>query len=401
MVAICSEIGYRRTRVSDLISTAGVSRATFYSYFPNKERCFLETLDELIAAGLRATSKPGPEGAPLEERARRGARTFAELLVRQPAAARLCLVESYAAGPAALERVDGAMKGFERLLAYLFERLPGEGEMPPMLVSALVGGIRKMIHSRLHRHTERELIDLLPAVLDLDLTYRPPCRPLRYGGARKRPAAPRGPAAAEPRDKIERATLAVVAEDGFGEAAIADIASRAGVSLTTFYAQFDGKEEALERALESSRTRLWATSEPVFRRASSWPEAIRDGIESAFGFYEAEPDYARVATTDVYAAGATELERLEISIERLSAFVEGGYDLDKAIPPIAREAIPSAMYSMLCQRVTEEGTDGLRELTPCATYLVLAPFIGPREATAMANRPSRAGRPAPVASPDG
>ena len=385
MVAVATEIGYGRTRVSDLTAMAGVSRTTFYRYFAHKEECFLATLDELIEAALSFTAQQVSRQGGWEERARRGVDAFTSLIVRQPAAARLCLVESYAAGPAATDRVDAAMSGFEQLMAYVFSQNPeGGDEMPPLLVSALIGGVRKIAHSRLHRRAEPELIELLPEVLELDMSYRPPPEPLRDVVPHREPAILRN-RRAEAAERIERATLACVAEHGIDDAAISEIASRAEVSLTTFYSQFDGKEEALEGALLSGRMYLQAASEPAFRRGHTWPEAICAGLEAFFGFYESEPDFARVATTHVYGAGATELERMDRSIEAWREFLEGGYELSPGVSPVAREAIPCAVYSLLCQRVSSKGTARLRELTPVATYLVLAPFLGAEQAGAVAN----------------
>lgn len=399
MVAVAAEVGYGRTRVADLIELAGVSRATFYGYFENKEECFLATVDEIVAAALVATREEAERSGTLEERARRAVRAYATMVASQPAAARLCLVESYAAGPAAVERVDRALAGFEELISRLFAEPAGGATMPPELVSALTRAVRKIVHTRLHRRSEGELVELLPEVVDLLLTYRPPPRPLAVPSEAGAPGAPGAPIAAgdeepgdlAPAERIERATLELVAEHGVAEAPIAAIASRAGVSLSTFYVEFEGREAALEAALESARGRAWKSAEPAIRASRDWPHAIRAGLEAVLAFHEREPDFSRVVTGDVYAAGAAELERLDRSIERLAIFLEGGYELSPAVAPAAREAIPSAIYAMLCERVASAGPEGLRELTPLATYLVLAPFVGPEEACAVAGAEHPAG----------
>ena len=397
MVAVATTNGYADTRVADVIEVAGVSRATFYGYFANREDCFLATLERIVAGALETTREQVGSQGTGAERARRALEVFAELVVGQPAAARLCLVESYAAGPAAIERVDTAMAGFEQLIGYVFEQMPDQGKMPEELVSALTGAIRKIVHTRLHRGTEEELVGLLPEVLDLLVSYRPPPRPLVATPFERPPAAETDRHSLPAGERIERATLERVAADGPATAAIASIAAVAGVSLSTFYAQFGGKERALELALDHARARLWAAVEPAVRASNDWPEAVRGGLDALFGFHEVEPDFSRVVTADVYAAGAGELERLDRSIERMRPFLEGGYELSPQVTPAAREVIPSAMYSMLRARVADRGTERLRELTPLATYLVLrrssAQTRRSRRRRARSRTPHRSARP--------
>lgn len=44
-----SEKGYRKTRVTDIISSLGIATMTFYRYFPGKRQLFLEVVDSIVA----------------------------------------------------------------------------------------------------------------------------------------------------------------------------------------------------------------------------------------------------------------------------------------------------------------------------------------------------------------
>ena len=100
MVASVATKGYRATTLADLAEISGVSTRTFYDLFGDKRACFLATLEAVIGAAVGvAAGVAADEGlGGWEERARAGSRTFAELIVAQPAAARVCLVEAFAAG---------------------------------------------------------------------------------------------------------------------------------------------------------------------------------------------------------------------------------------------------------------------------------------------------------------
>jgi AcrR family transcriptional regulator len=390
-VAVTTSKGYGKTSIADLVEVAGVSRTTFYKYFADKEECFLATLDQIISAVMGVTaSRVRGEGS-WEERAEAGMASFAELLVIQPAAARLCLVETYAAGPEATRRVDQALAGFQELTDYVFEQLPGREGMPAEMTRAMVGGLRKLIHSRLHRHTEAALVELVPELTELALSYFPPPRPLRTP-PRRRPASPMPSPEQrleDPGERIIRATLEMIATKGYGETAVADIAAAAGVSLRTFYEYFDGKAEALHNAFYGGRLRLLAAMLPTFERERDWPEAIRAAFDMALSFLESEADFTRVATVEIYTAGSAALERLELALEAIQPFLEGGFERAPQVPAVAREAIPSILYSMLCERVRTHGPEDLRGMAPLATYIALAPFVGADEACRVANGEKR------------
>jgi len=100
------EAGYGATTVADVLRRAGVSRETFYQHFSSKQDCFLQTFDA-AAAGLLAVLDGDARALREASRAERFERLFGrylDLIVESPAYARLFLVESYAAGPAAIER---------------------------------------------------------------------------------------------------------------------------------------------------------------------------------------------------------------------------------------------------------------------------------------------------------
>jgi AcrR family transcriptional regulator len=387
VVAVTTTKGYGETTVADLLEMAGVSRTTFYRYFATKEECFLATLDAILdaAVGVTASRIRRVEGSS-EERAQRGLGTFVDLIVAQPAAARLCLVEAYAAGPAAIERVDEALDRFEDLVIFVLEQLSGREGMPGQMARAMVGSLRKIVHTRLYRHAEGELPELVPQLVELGLSYRPPPSPLRAPASRRQVAVEPGlERRLEPADRIERATMSTIAAKGYRDTTITDIATAAATSLSTFYTHFDGKAEAFEAALYSARLRMLAVTLPVSRRARSWPEAIRGEIRAALSFFESEPDFAWLLAVEVYAAGNEALARRDTAIEAVQRSIERGYEHAPGVSPIAGEAIASTLYSIFSERVRENGAKNLQSIGPLATYMVLAPFLGAEEACAIAN----------------
>ncbi|MBS1878913.1 MAG: TetR/AcrR family transcriptional regulator [Actinobacteria bacterium] len=386
-VAVVANKGYAESSVSDLIKVAGVSRETFYKYFADKEACFLATLEVILAGATAVTaSRVGREEGSWEERGERGLAGFIELLVAQPDAARIAMVEAYAAGPAAQEMVAQAVGNLEALMSYVFEQMPERAGMPAELITGMVGSVRKVIHTRLHRRAEDELVGMVPDLVALAMLYKPPKQRLRSRTRGRRPRASQpGALAGDAADRIEAATVKVIAEHGWADATITRIASAAGVSLGTFYANFDNKTDAFEAATFRHRLQMIAAALPYYRRARSWPEAIRGVVGACLAYFEAESDFARVATIDVYAAGAAALEARDRVIEETERYIADGERYAPLGNPVAAEAILGGLYSMVAERVRKQGTKNLRSLALLATYSVLVPYLGPEEAASVAS----------------
>lgn len=386
MVAVSAEKGYAETTVTDLIRIAGVSRTTFYKYFGDKEACFLATLEALVAGIVAITGSQLRGDEDWQQRAGQGMETFMQLLVTQPDAARLCVVEADAAGPRARAVVDRAVKEFEAMVGGVFEELPKQRGMPPEMVKAMVGATRKIMQTRLHRRTEGELLEMVPALIELAFRYEPPPGTLPDRWRRKSPTPPIAPGADEPAERIEAATMAAMARAGYAETTLADIAAEAGVSLRTFYATFPGKLEAFEAALLRGRLRMAAATVPAYRRASSWPEAVWALIHAGLAFLDAEPNFARLITVDIHGAGREALEGRDRAIEAARYFIEAGLPSSGLENRVAVEAIQSGLYGILSERMRSKRSGSLRGLAPLMIYMTLVPFLGPADAYAWATR---------------
>jgi AcrR family transcriptional regulator len=389
LVAVVADKGYEATRVEDLLELSGVSRSAFYAHFSDKEECLLAALRAFVGPTVGGIFGEGESGPPPdEERARQAFRAFIELIVEQAAAARMCLVEIYAAGPKAIAEIDRTTDGVQAFLSATLDQVPGRKGMPPEIVRAMVAGVRKVIHSRLYRHEEEELIELIPQMWDWFASYEMPPEALRRprGRANGNGGSTSG---YDPVERILRALASVVAEKGYPAMTIGDIASRASISLSTFYANFTDKEEAMLAAVDSGSSQMLATTLPAFRRALDWPHAVRGAFGAMFAYCAAEPEYTTLGAVDVYAAGRRALEQRDEVMRTMEGLLVPGYERKPDASPIAAEAIGGAIYGMIYDQVKRGGAESMQEVAPLATYVTLAPFIGAEEACAIANGDGR------------
>jgi AcrR family transcriptional regulator len=381
MVATVSEKGYEATTVADLVQLSGVSRSAFYRHYDDKQACFLAAVEAMVEPALRkiGSDESAPAGV---ERARQAFASLVELIVSQPAAAKMCVVEIYAAGPEGAALVDRTMDSATALTARLLEQVPERQGLPIELVRALVGGIQKVIHKRLYRGQEEELLELVPQLWEWLFSYPVPPGPLRATRRRVVKAVPfaERQAQSSPPERLLRALAAVVAEKGYPDTTVAEIVERASTSQRTFYEHFKNKEDAIVAALDSGSAHMLAAALPAFRRAPDWPHAVHDTQQAMFCFGAEEPEYARLGGVEMYAAGKRALDQREVVTEGMEGLLAPGYEIKPETPPIAAEAIGGALYSLLYDHVNKKGPETLPDLVPTLVYVTLAPFLEAEEA---------------------
>jgi AcrR family transcriptional regulator len=162
MARAAAEKGYAATTVADVIARAGVSRATFYEHFGDKEDCFVAAFDAGVDLMLFALegSVDVSDGTPVE-RLDRVLRAYLDLLAAEPAFARTFLVEVYAAGPRAIERRAELQGRFVDSIADVLET------DERFACEALVAAISSLVTSKVGAGRAHELPALREPLVDL------------------------------------------------------------------------------------------------------------------------------------------------------------------------------------------------------------------------------------------
>jgi AcrR family transcriptional regulator len=381
MVAKVADKGYEATSVADLVQLSGVSRSAFYKHFDDKQACFLAAVEAIVDPTLERIAAEAGE-RPEPNRAQHAFALLIDLITRQPAAAKMCIVEVYAAGPEGAALVDRTMDAATALAQRLLEQAPERRGMPPDLVRSIVGGIQKVIHKRLYRDQVEELPGLVDQLWRWIFSYPVPPGPLKARRRRVVKAVPfaERQAKSTPPERLLRALAAVVAEKGYPDTTVAEVVECAQTSQRTFYEHFKNKEDAIVAALDSGSAHMLAAALPAFRRAPDWPHAVHDTQEAMFRWGAEEPEYARMGGKEMYAAGKRALDQREVVTEGFEALLAPGYERKPETPPITAEAIGGALYSLLYDHVNKKGPETLPDLVPTLVYVTLAPFLEAEEA---------------------
>lgn len=392
-VATVAEKGYHETTVADLLQLAGVSRSSFYRHFDDKQACFMATYDAIIDGVFAAAAAEWEGAGTWRERLEAGFAKLIELIAAYPAAAHLCLVDLYTAGPEAVAGSERSTAQFARLLRRALDESPAQAGLPDPLAQAILGGNYKVLTSRARRGLTGELPGVVPEIASWALSYHTPPAPIRRPRARPQPPgggpqfAPYGDAG-----RIFEALAAEVAEHGYQRTTIEGIATRAGASAHTFYKHFDSKLSAFEAAYDTGLAQSLALIQPAFERAVDWPHGVRAALQALLCFLAGNPAWARAAIVESPGAGGSMMKRADEAIDRFASILEPGRAAAPGMGEVAVEASAGAIYALVYEHIRQAGAAQLLELLPLCTYVGLAPFVGAEQALAIANDGERSGQ---------
>ncbi len=392
-VACIADKGYEATVVADLLELSGVSRSAFYEHFHDKEDCLLATFDAIVAMATERFEEELDKNGNGDERGRNALDVLLEAIVRQPAAARLCFSDVYTVGERGRLTVERAMQRFAVLVGDMIEELRGGGALPADLVLGLLGGAQSIVQSHLRSGDAGEsLLAHGDDLWDWALSYEPPGTPLRMAGRRSRPVEAHPPpfVAYSQAERIIRALAASAGERGYPAVTIAEIAARASVSQATFYSHFADKHAALVAALDSAGSQMLGFVMPAARRAADWENGVRAAIGALCAFYASEPNLARLVAVETYAAGPAALDQRDRANADIRALLKPGLEVAPRVKPIVADAALGAVWTLLYAQIVNEGPQALPQIAPLATYMVLAPFLGPEKALKVSNGDGRA-----------
>jgi AcrR family transcriptional regulator len=148
LIATVAYRGYDRTTLERVLQTAEVPAAVFDEHFENKQDCFLQALDDLLARVERRVHDEIERAVPWPERVRSGLAALLSALAEDHDGARVLLIECLSAGAAANERHRELAKPFPALLEEGRFHCADPDHLPPGTSEALVGGVVSILQRR-------------------------------------------------------------------------------------------------------------------------------------------------------------------------------------------------------------------------------------------------------------
>ncbi len=409
MTQAAARYGYGEASVARVVEQAGVSRATFYQHFADKEACFMAAFERAAERIELALARIDAEVAP----ALRAPALLDDLLVNTvngPPAARILLVEALAGGPEVRDAHERLMLTVEAMLERWLQFSDENGFRLAITGRAIMEGIVGILGRRVFRGEAAGLADLrgdllawlnshaIPAdgrrlssaewrQLGASLVVEPRSQPRAAAPARR---LPRGKGAATPeavagehRERILAAVAQLARTKGYTAMTVADVVKTAAVTREAFYELFRNKEDAFLAAQIAGLESSISVAAAGFFAGADWSTRVWGGLEALLGYFRMHPDLVYLDVIEGYAAGAAAIRRSFDNRVAYHLFLEDGYRQSPAaerLPRLSSEAVGGAILGLMRWQVMEGRTERTLEALPEIVYLALAPFIGPTAA---------------------
>ncbi|MCW3069100.1 MAG: transcriptional regulator, TetR family [Solirubrobacterales bacterium] len=424
MIELIAEKGYQAVRIVDLAKLARVSQPTFYSLFGDKEDLFVSAYDEVAGRTYRAVIAAYGMDDSQEDRLLVALRAYTELAAAEPEAMSLLVLGAFGAGAKALEHRSRSLEALERSIHASRDGRPA-GDEGDLTVRVILGGIREVTAARLCRKDESQLPELAGELSAWASSY-----PRHVPSELMAPAAPRdGPSGtrvvaqserarraegrlpsgrsdlpreaivANQQERIVDATAAIVAEKGLAALTIPEIAKRASVSHQTFYDIYPSKHDAFLGAQKvGMHQALTMGVEAWEAQMPDWPRAIAAGMRAVIDYVVSEPAHAHLSIVDGFGASPETIETRDQILSAFATYFDPGYELAPdgvEVPRVAAEAVVGGCWQVLHHYIESNRINELVEAAPQMTYMLLMPFLGPKEAARVALLPVPSGKPVP------
>jgi TetR/AcrR family fatty acid metabolism transcriptional regulator len=159
-ISLFGKQGYHATTVPSIVRESGSSTGAFYSYFRNKEDVFaaaLESIGKQIAAALNKAIAAAGDNALSQMRA--AVESLVVLLARNPAEARILIVESSGLTPRLTKIRRSIIASHCRSVERALSSIPGSLPNMDQKVSAScwVGAIHESIYQWLEASTKQRI----------------------------------------------------------------------------------------------------------------------------------------------------------------------------------------------------------------------------------------------------
>lgn len=161
--------GYAQASSESISRRAGMSKATFYEHFANKEDCMLALFDTAGEVVVRAMGEAAERaGGDPTERLKAAIRAFLTSLAEHPEFAQTLLVEIVGAGPKAARRRDQMMAQYAELLDAENAAAANRGLIArfasPYDPFAIVGAINELVSRQVRLGEPNDVLDLAPVI---------------------------------------------------------------------------------------------------------------------------------------------------------------------------------------------------------------------------------------------
>ena len=173
-----------------------------------------------------------------------------------------------------------------------------------------------------------------------------------------------------------------VARRGYTATPVAEVLQVAGVSRSSFYAQFADKEDCFLAAYDAIVRLATARLVAGYHVGGTWEDGLACAYDALLRTLAAEPDFAHLGIVDVLAAGPRALQRREAALRRFARFIDFTRErVDGAASPprLVSQAIVGGIHELVYAQIVRGETARLPELTDDLLHYTFMLLGVPRE----------------------
>jgi AcrR family transcriptional regulator len=163
------EMGYSATTVTDICARSGVARKVFYTHYVDKHAAALEAHERGFQHATAVSSRAFFTAATWPERVWEAGRAFARFLIDDHTIAWLGFVESYAIGPAAVQRAVDSQVSFAIFLQEGYQYCRVQEPPSPLALEAIAATIFELVYDEIRHKRAARIAVLLPNIIYLCL----------------------------------------------------------------------------------------------------------------------------------------------------------------------------------------------------------------------------------------
>ena len=416
MVELSAQMGYQAVSIAQVSSKAGVSSATFYEQFKDKEDCLLAAY-EATATRVFSRLRALPDDEGWQSAARRVLDRLLGAVESDPNGGRVLLVEALAGGQRVRAERERVLEQFELRAQEFLDGAPRGGKTLDIPAEALIGAVRSIVSQYLRTHNEDRLPLLVEDLLAWLECYAVPAGTPRWStsadallppgpdfgvsanGApapaqaerlpRGRHRLPAGVVARSQRTRIINGTAEVVMAKGYAEATVKDIVAAAGISRDVFYEHFANKLSAFLAAQQYATQNLLDACGRAYFAGDTWPERVWNALGTLIAVVASNPALSHLRIVECYPAGSAAIEATATLARIATIFLQEGYQYRpeaESLPRVSSHAITGAVFEVFYGHFARSESENLPRRLPQLTYIAIAPFTGPEEATRLLER---------------
>lgn len=197
---------------------------------------------------------------------------------------------------------------------------------------------------------------------------------------------------ADQRRRLLNAMATILTQDGFHGARIQDIAREAKVSLRTFYAEFETKEQCFLALHRELIDQMIKTVGDAVDFSQPWKEVMREGFQTYYGALAAFPRMTRAISIELATLSDDARRQRDDALEQfadlLVDLVDQGRALHPDIPaqplsPVMARGLIGSITELVDRSVVRDEIDQLPQLVDTTTEMLwrLVTHVEPENAS--------------------